>query len=70
MANLKMVTGRLAIGAFMSTLKNWFDSAVKSSGAVSPVMRAMASSIPVMIPERAARIVMYMITFHLSQPSA
>ena len=42
-----MTTGRLAIGALRSRLQNWLLSAVKSSGAVSPLMRATASSTPV-----------------------
>ena len=50
-----MVTGRLAIVLVRLRLKNWFDSAVNSSGAVSPATRAVASSTPVMRPERAAR---------------
>ena len=53
-ANLKIVTGRLAIGWLRSLVQNWFDSAVKSSGAVSPAMRASASRTPVMTPARAA----------------
>ena len=44
-----------ALGSPRSRLKNWFDSAVKSSGAVSPAMRASASSTPVTTPARAAR---------------
>src|SRR5262249_17810536 len=55
MANLNMVTGRLAIGAPRSTDQNWLDSAVKRSGAVSPAIRATASSTPVSTPARAAR---------------
>ena len=43
------------MGAFMSVLQNWLLSAVKSSGAVSPRMRATASSTPVTMPARAAR---------------
>jgi hypothetical protein len=50
-----MTTGRLAIGAFKFQLKNWLLSAVNRSGAVSPVMRATASRMPVMMPARAAR---------------
>ena len=46
-ANWKITTGRFAIGAFMSVLQNWLLSAVNSSGAVSPEMRATASSTPV-----------------------
>ena len=54
-ANWKITTGRLAIGAFMSVLQNWLLSAVNSSGAVSPLMRATASRMPVTMPARAAR---------------
>jgi hypothetical protein len=42
-----MVTGKFAIGLIMSVLQNWFDNAVNSSGAVSPAIRATASSTPV-----------------------
>ncbi len=50
-----MTTGRLGIGAFMFMLKNWLLSAVKRSGAVSPLMRATASRTPVTMPACAAR---------------
>jgi len=50
-----MTTGRLAIGAFRSVLQNWLLSAVKSSGAVSPAIRATASMTPVTMPWSAAR---------------
>jgi hypothetical protein len=46
------------------------DSAVNSSGAVSPAMRATASSTPVMTPARAAFSVTDRITFHFGVPSA
>src|SRR4030095_12435067 len=49
-ANWKLTTGRFAIGAFMLVAQNWLLSAVNSSGAVSPEMRATASSTPVMTP--------------------
>ena len=55
MANWKMTTGRFAIGLFMSDDQNWLFNAVKSSGAVSPDTRAMASRMPVRMPARAAR---------------
>jgi hypothetical protein len=45
----------LASGAFMLADQNWLLSAVNSSGAVSPLMRATASSTPVTMPVRAAR---------------
>ena len=54
-ANWKMTVGRLAIGALRLVLQNWLLSAVKSSGAVSPLMRAIASSTPVTMPAFAAR---------------
>ena len=69
-ANLKIVTGRLAIGSLRSEVQNWLFSAVNSSGAVSPAMRATASRMPVTTPARAARSVMLMITFHFGVPSA
>jgi hypothetical protein len=50
-----MTVGRLAIGALRLVLQNWLLSAVKSSGAVSPLMRAIASSTPVIMPALAAR---------------
>ncbi|MNG22934.1 hypothetical protein D3C84_1074800 [compost metagenome] len=70
MANLKIVTGRLAIGWLTSAVQNWLFSAVKSSGAVSPAMRATASSTPVTTPARAARSVMLRMTFHFGVPRA
>ena len=65
-----MITGRLAIGLARFEFKNWFDSAVNSSGAVSPAMRATASRMPVMTPARAAFSVTVEITFHFGVPSA
>ena len=50
-----MTTGRLETGAFRLRLQNWLLSAVNSSGAVSPEMRATANSTPVIMPARAAR---------------
>jgi hypothetical protein len=44
--------------------------AVNSRGAVSPEIRATASSTPVTTPARAARSVMPEITFHLGEPRA
>ena len=69
-ANLKIVTGRLAIGWLRSLVQNWFDSAVKRSGAVSPAMRASASRMPVRTPARAAFSVTVMMTRHFGVPSA
>ena len=54
-ANWKITTGTLAVGPLRSPLQNWLFSAVNSSGAVSPVMRARPSSTPVSIPGSAAR---------------
>ncbi len=70
MANLKMVTGRLAMGELRLEVQNWLLKAVNSKGAVSPEMRATASNKPVTTPARAARRVMRRITFHLGAPSA
>src|SRR6476619_1962572 len=56
-ANLKIVTGKFAIGSRTSRLQNWLDRAVNTSGAVSPAMRATASKTPVTMPARAARAV-------------
>ena len=70
MANLKIVTGRLAIGSPRFRVKNWLESAVKSKGAVSPAMRASASMTPVITPARAALSVTDEMTFHLGVPSA
>ena len=43
------------IGPLRSRLQNWLLSPVKRSGAVSPLMRAIASSTPVTMPALAAR---------------
>ena len=67
---MKIVTGTLAIGSLMLLVQNWFDSDVNSSGAVSPAMRATASSTPVTTPARAAFSVIDRITFHFGAPSA
>ncbi|MNT78137.1 hypothetical protein D3C72_2173450 [compost metagenome] len=67
---MKMVTGRLAMGLLRSAFQNWLFSAVNSSGAVSPAIRATASSTPVITPARAARSVTIVMTFHLGVPSA
>ena len=48
-------TGALAIGPLRSELQYWLFSAVNSNGAVSPLMRARASSTPVVMPGAAAR---------------
>src|SRR6476646_8725209 len=65
-----MTTGRLAIGAFMLGDQNWLLSAVNRSGAVSPLMRATASRIPVRMPVLAARYVIDVIIFHIGHPRA
>ena len=39
-ANWKITTGRFAMGALRFVLQNWLFSAVNSSGAVSPLIRA------------------------------
>src|SRR5574337_749886 len=69
-ANLKIVVGTLAIGWLQLLFQNWLPSAVNSSGAVSPAMRATASSTPVTTPARAARSVIDSVTFHFGAPSA
>ena len=51
-------------------LQNWLFSAVNSSGAVSPEMRAIASSTPVTMPARAARQVTARMTELCGAPSA
>src|SRR6218665_43999 len=58
------------MGAPMLVLKNWLFSAVNSIGAVSPLMRATASSRPVITPLRAARSVTMVETFQRRAPSA
>ena len=70
MANLKIVTGKLAIGSFRSVLQNWLDSEVNSSGAVSPAIRAIANNTPVIIPDTEAFNVILAIIFHLGVPNA
>ena len=54
----------------MSVDQNWLLSAVKRSGAVSPLMRASASNTPVTTPERAARSVTSVATRQRGAPSA
>ena len=69
-ANWKMATGRFAIGAFMSADQNWLFNAVKSSGAVSPLIRATASITPVITPPLTARSATMRTTFHCGAPNA
>ena len=69
-ANLKIVTGRLAMGSARSADQNWLFSAVNNSGAVSPAMRASASSTPVTTPACAAFSVIDRMTFHFGVPNA
>ncbi len=54
MANLKIVTGKLAIGSFRSVLQNWLDSEVNSSGALFHPQYAIANNTPVIIPDTEA----------------
>ncbi len=70
MAKRKMVTGRFAIGLFRSLVQNWLDKAVNSSGAVSPAIRATASSTPVTIPAYDDFTVIDSTIFHLGVPNA
>ena len=70
MANLKMVTGKLAIGSPKLAVQNWLLKAVNNNGAVSPAILAIASNTPVTTPALEARSVMLRMTFHLGAPSA
>ena len=70
MANLKIVTGKLAMGWLRLDVQNWLLKAVNSKGAVSPAIRATANRTPVTTPDRAARKVMLKMTFHFGAPSA
>ncbi|MNL15573.1 hypothetical protein D3C87_1365660 [compost metagenome] len=69
-AKRKIVTGRLAIGLFRSLVQNWLDSAVNSSGAVSPAIRATASSTPVTMPAYDDLTVIAITIFHFGVPRA
>ena len=70
MANLKIVTGKLAIGCDKLEVQNWLFSAVNSSGAVSPEIRATASSTPVTTPAFTARRRTIVATFQRGAPRA
>src|SRR5690606_9272515 len=54
-ANWFLTTGTEAIGCNTLVLQYWLPKAVTSSGAVSPEMRARASSTPVTMPALALR---------------
>jgi hypothetical protein len=69
MANWNTTTGTLAVGAFRLWAQYWLFSAVKSSGAVSPLMRASPSKIPVRMPGAAARYSTCTVTFQRGMPS-
>src|SRR5437588_11822706 len=58
------------MGALRFVLQNWLLRAVNRRGAVSPEIRAIASSIPVTMPARAARHVTVRITRLRGVPSA
>ena len=58
------------MGLLMSVLKNWLFKAVNNKGAVSPLMRAMANSTPVITPLLAARKVTDKDTFQRGAPNA
>ena len=60
----------IIIGAFILVEKNWLFRAVKRSGAVSPLTRAIASNTPVITPLFAARKTTLRDTFHFGAPSA
>ena len=68
MANLKIVTGRLAIGP-PGEFQNWLDRAVRTANAVSPKYGPQPVA-PGDHPARADFSVMVRITFHLGVPSA
>src|SRR3569832_1941410 len=59
----------MASGAFILELKNWLFSAVNSKGAVSPEMRATASSTPVITPALTARKRTIIATFQRGTPN-
>ena len=69
MANWKMTTGTFAIGARMLLLQYWLFRAVKSSGAVSPEMRASASRMPVTMPGSEDLYRTWTVTFHCGMPN-
>src|SRR3569832_1830251 len=58
------------MGLSMLVLKNWLLSAVNNSGAVSPVIRAMASRMPVTTPDLTARRVTLSDTCQRGAPTA
>src|SRR5574340_1105819 len=58
------------MGSSILVLKNWLLSAVNSSGAVSPVIRAMASRTPVTTPDLTARSVTLSDTCQRGAPTA
>src|ERR1700722_11190477 len=65
-----MTTGRFAMGAFISLLQNWLLSAVNSSGAAAPLMRATANKSAVTVPLRAAGYRMLIVVRHGYAPMA
>ena len=69
-AKSKMIFGKFAMGCIMSVLKFRFPRAVNSKGAVSPLMRAKASRIPVSMPLPAARHKIVRVTVQTGVPSA
>ena len=56
------------MGPVTSVLQYWLPNAVNSSGAVSPEMRASASSTPVTMPADALRYSTCTMTFHCGTP--
>ena len=69
-ANLKMVTGRLAIGSFRLVVQNWLLSAVNNSGAVRRKCARHSQQDAGDHAGAAAFSVIIRITFHFGVPSA
>src|SRR3546814_20873041 len=68
-ANWYITTGTLAIGPVTSALQYWLTNAVNSSGAVSPLILARASRLPVTMPGIAERYITCTNTFNTGPPS-
>ena len=70
MAYVKTCNGNCAIGCAGFNSQNWLPKAVNSSGAVSPVTRAIANSNPVVIAGRAAGTTIRIVVANSESPSA
>ena len=68
-ANLYITSGTALIAPVIFRLKNSLPNAVNSRGAVSPEMRAKASSTPVTMPGSALRYNTCTVTFHCGTPN-